>query len=190
MEHERTSIVRTRGPTPRKNRAPTSPTGTRPITPETTPRTPSPGPAGRCCDATPGTMPVPGRHPPLTTPNRHAHRAGRQPWPACRWAGSARAEPTRRPRPTGRCLAGRRRETRVERVGPTRIGDAPPDGAVGYRLAQQVQGQACARSNRNMSRQTASTARVSPRPHSATRDSPSRAGIGRRTTAGMRSRLR
>jgi len=82
------------------------------------------------------------------------------------------------------------RDARLARVGPTRIRDAPPDVGVGYRLAQQLQGQVCARSNRNMSRQAASTVRVSRRPQSATRDSPPSAGIGRRTTAGMRSRSR
>lgn len=41
-----------------------------------------------------------------------------------------------------------------------------------------------------MSRHAASTAPVSPRPSSSTRDTPPRAGIGRRTAAGIRSRLR
>ena len=62
--------------------------------------------------------------------------------------------------------------------------------APGYRLGQQLHGQPCARSSRNISRQVASTVRVSPRPQSATRDSSPSAGIGRRTTAGMRSRSR
>ena len=82
------------------------------------------------------------------------------------------------------------REGGVERVRPDRIGNSPPDMSVRYRLAQQLHGQACVCSNRNISRHVASNVRVSPRASRSTREASSSAGTGLRTTAGIRSRLR
>ena len=78
----------------------------------------------------------------------------------------------------------------IERVRPGRIDNSPPDMCVRYRLAQQLHGQACVCSNRNIPRHVASNVRVSPRASRPTREASSSAWIGLRTTAGIRSRLR
>ena len=82
------------------------------------------------------------------------------------------------------------RETGIERIGPGRIGDPPPLVGVRHRLPPQLHGQACARSNRNMSRHAASSACVSRCASRPISETPRSTGIGRRTTAGIRSRLR
>ena len=82
------------------------------------------------------------------------------------------------------------REGGIERVRPAGIGNSPPDMCIRYRLAQQLHGQACVRSNRNMSRHVASNVRVSPRASKSIREASSSAWAGLRTTAGIRSRLR
>ena len=82
------------------------------------------------------------------------------------------------------------REARVEGIRPCRVGDTPPYMGARKRLAPQHHVQPGTRSNRNMSRQTANNTGVSPCTSRSIRERPSSAGIGRRTTAGMRSRLR
>ncbi len=82
------------------------------------------------------------------------------------------------------------REGRTEGVRPGRVGNPPPDVRVWNRFAQQLHGQTCVRSNRNMSRHVASNIRVSPRCSKSTRETSSSAWMGLRTTAGIRSRWR
>ncbi len=82
------------------------------------------------------------------------------------------------------------REARVEWIGPGRLGDTPPGVIVGDSLDDQVRRQLCARSKSNMSRHADSSRFVSPWPSRSSRETPSSFGIGRRTTAGIRSRLR
>ena len=81
-------------------------------------------------------------------------------------------------------------ETRVERIGPRGIGDTPPGVIVGESLDDQVRRQLCTRPKSNMSRHADKRFPVSPSPSRSSRETPSRAGIGRRTTAGILSRLR
>ena len=82
------------------------------------------------------------------------------------------------------------RETGVEGVLPGRVGDAPPFPAVGKCFPQEFHAQPWACSNANISRHAAKTPRVSPAASNSSRETPSRAGIGRRTAAGILSRLR
>ena len=81
-------------------------------------------------------------------------------------------------------------ETRVKPIGPGRIGDTPPGVTVGDSFDDQVGRHLCARSKSNMSRHADSTWFVSPWPSRSSRETPPSLGIGRRTTAGIRSRLR
>lgn len=82
-------------------------------------------------------------------------------------------------------------ETRVERIIPSPLGDPPPRVIVGDSFDDQVGGRhPWARSKSNMSRHADSTWFVSPWPSRSSRDTPSSLGIGRRTTADIRSRLR
>ena len=82
------------------------------------------------------------------------------------------------------------REARIQRIGPCRVGDAPPGVIVGDSLDDQVRRQLCTRPKSNMSRHADKRLPVSPSPSRSSRETPSRAGIGRRTTAGILSRLR
>ena len=82
------------------------------------------------------------------------------------------------------------REARIERVRPGGIPDSPPHMCVRNRLVQQLHGQPCACSNRNMARQAESNPCVSPRASKSISDAPSSTRMGLRTTAGIRSRLR
>ena len=82
------------------------------------------------------------------------------------------------------------REARIERVRPGGIPDSPPHMCVRNRLVQQLHGQPCACSNRNMARQAESTPCVSPRASKSISEAPSSTRMGLRTTAGIRSRLR
>ena len=82
------------------------------------------------------------------------------------------------------------RESGVERVLPGRVCDAPPFPTVGKRFPQEFHAQPWVRSNANISLHAAKTPRLSPAASNSSREMPSRACIGRRTTAGILSRLR
>ena len=81
-------------------------------------------------------------------------------------------------------------ETGIERIGPGRIGDPPPLAPVSQPFTQQFHAQACARSNWNISRHASSSDCVLPCSSRPMSEIPPSVGIGRRTTAGIRSRLR
>ena len=82
------------------------------------------------------------------------------------------------------------REARIEWIRPGGVANPPPHMRVRNRLPQQLHGQECVSSNRNMAWQAESNACVSPRPSKSVREAPSSARMGLRTTAGIRSRLR
>ena len=81
-------------------------------------------------------------------------------------------------------------ETGVEGVLPGRVCDAQPFPTVGKCFPQEFHSQPWTCSNANISRHAARTPRVSPAASNSSRETPSRAFIGRRTTAGILSRLR
>ena len=82
------------------------------------------------------------------------------------------------------------RETGVEGVLPSRVCDAQPFPTVGKCFPQEFHAQPWTCSNANISRHAARTPRVSSAASNSSRETPSRACIGRRTTAGILSRLR
>ena len=82
------------------------------------------------------------------------------------------------------------RETGVEGVLPSRVCHAQPFPTVGKCFPQEFHAQPWTCSNANISRHAARTPRVSPAASNSSRETPSRACIGRRTTAGILSRLR
>ena len=82
------------------------------------------------------------------------------------------------------------RESGVEGVLPSRVCDAQPFPIVGKCFPQEFHSQPWTCSNANILRHATRTPRVSPAASNSSRETPSRAFIGRRTTAGILSRLR